>query len=120
MGMIRQGRLIKGLAFGLLVLGLAAGIAAAQTDVPFQKPSKEILELADVAQPPRMITDRHHRYMAFLTRPNYKTLQDLAEPELKLAGIRVNPQNHNRARTMSYTTIVLQEFPSGKPISITG
>src|SRR4030042_567219 len=73
MGMIRQGRLIKGLAFGLLVLGLAAGIAAAQTDVPFQKPSKEILELADVAQPPRMITDRHHRYMAFRPTSGWNT-----------------------------------------------
>jgi dipeptidyl aminopeptidase/acylaminoacyl peptidase len=120
MVMIGQRRFIKGLAFGLLVLGLAAGIAAAQTDVPFQKPPKEILELADVAQPPRMITDRHHRYMIFLTRPNYKTLQELSELELRLAGIRVNPQNHNRARTMSYTTIALQEFPSGKPIAITG
>jgi dipeptidyl aminopeptidase/acylaminoacyl peptidase len=120
MGIRGQGRLFKGLAFGLLALWLTAGIAAAQTDVPYQKPPKEILALADVAQPPRMITDRHNRYMAFLTRPNYKTLQELAEPELKLAGIRVNPQNHDRARTMSYTTISLQEFPSGKSIPITG
>jgi len=120
MEMIGQRRFIKGLAFGLLALGLTAGIAAAQADVRFQKPPKEILDLADVVQPPRMVIDRHHRFMAFLSRPTYKTLQELAEPELKLAGIRVNPQNHNRARTMSYTTIVLQEFPSGKPISITG
>jgi dipeptidyl aminopeptidase/acylaminoacyl peptidase len=99
---------------------LTAGIAAAQTDIPFQKPPQQILELADVVQPPMMITDRHNRYMAFLTRPNYKTLQELAEPELRLAGIRVNPQNHNRARTMSYTTIAVQKFPSGKPIPLTG
>ena len=51
MGIRGQRRLHKGLAFGLLALCLAAGIAAAQTDVPFQKPPKEILELADVAQP---------------------------------------------------------------------
>jgi len=110
----------KGSALGLLAFFLTTGIAAAQTDVPFQKPPKEILELADVAQPPRVITDRHNRYMVFLTRPNYKTLQELSEPELKLAGIRVNPQNHNQARTMSYTMISLQEFPSGKSIPITG
>ena len=67
-----------------------------------------------------MVTDRHKRFMAFLTRPTYKTLQELSEPELKLAGIRVNPLNHNRARTMSYTTIALQEFPSGKSIPVQG
>lgn len=120
MGMISQKLFSRSLVFGLLAFWLTAGIAVAQIDVPYQKPPKEILELADVAQPPRMITDRCHRYMAFLTRPTYKTLEELAEPELKLAGIRVNPQNHNLARTMSYTTISLQEFPSGKPIPIAG
>lgn len=58
MGIRRQKELFKGLAFGLLALWLAAGIAAAQTDIPFQKPPKEILDLADVVQPPRMVTDR--------------------------------------------------------------
>jgi dipeptidyl aminopeptidase/acylaminoacyl peptidase len=120
MGISEHKRILGGLAFILLALWLAPGFAAAQTDIPFQKPPKEILELADVVQPPRMMTDRHHRFMAFLTRPTYKTLQELSEPELKLAGIRVNPLNHNRARTMSFTTLALQEFPTGKPIPIKG
>lgn len=120
MGIRGQRQRLKALALGLLALCFAAGIAAAQTDIPFQKPPREILELADVAQPPRVMTDRHHRYLIFLTRPNFKTLQELSEPELKLAGIRINPQNHNQARTMSYMTLSLQEFPSGKPIPIVG
>jgi dipeptidyl aminopeptidase/acylaminoacyl peptidase len=120
MAMIGKRIFYERLVLGLSAFCLTAGITSAQVDVPFQKPPKEILELADVVQPPRMITDLHHRYMAFLTRPTYKTLEELAEPELKLAGIRINPQNHNRARTMSYTTLSLQEFPSGKPIPIAG
>ena len=120
MGNLGQRRRLKALALGLLALCFAAGIAAAQTDLPFQKPPKEILELADVVQPPRVAVDRYKRFMVFLTRPNFKTLQEISEPELKLAGIRINPQNHNQSRTMSYMTIALQEFPSGKPITITG
>lgn len=105
---------------GLVLLGFAAGTAAAQADVKFQKPPREILELADVVQPPRMVTDRARRTMALLTRPNYKTLRELSEPELKLAGIRVNPQNHDRSRMTAYTSLVLQAFPSGTPIPVSG
>ena len=105
---------------GLVILGLAAGTAAAQADLKFQTPPKEILELADVVQPPRMVTDRGRRTMALLTRPNYKTLQELAEPELKLAGIRVNPQNHDRSRMTAYTSLALKTFPSGTPIPVSG
>jgi len=120
MGSREQKRILRGFVLSLLILWFGAGFAAAQTDTPFQKPPKEILALADVVQPPRMMTDRNHRFMAFLSRPTYKTLQEISEPELKLAGIRINPFNHNRARTMSFTTLALQEFPSGKPIPITG
>ena len=110
----------RALVIGLAALWFASAPASAQTDIPFQKPPQEILALADVVQPPRMVTDRHHRFMAFLSRPTYKTLQELSEPELKLAGIRINPLNHNRSRTISFTTLALQEFPSGKPIPVMG
>lgn len=104
---------------GLAVL-LSALPSAAQEDVPFRKPPEEILRLVDVPLPPRTLVDRDARYLVLLAEPGLKTLEELSEPELRLAGLRINPANHNRARTRYSVGIEVREIASGRVIPVTG
>ncbi len=84
----------------------------------YQLPPKEILDLADVKTPPQSLISRNNNYLLLLERPLYKTVEELAEPELKLGGLRINPVNFNASRGTYYTSIKLQKISDGKPIVV--
>jgi dipeptidyl aminopeptidase/acylaminoacyl peptidase len=104
---------------GLLAAALVVP-AAAQQDVTFQKPPKEILELVDVDQPPQTMVDRDARYLVFLKRSSFRTLEELAQPELRMAGLRINPRSYDASRGTYFLGIAIQEVASGKPVPVTG
>ena len=76
-----------------------SGIVNAQTSQQFQLPPKEILELADITPRPSIRIDSRNETMIMLDRLAFKTLEELAEEEVKLAGIRINPQTNGQSRT---------------------
>jgi dipeptidyl aminopeptidase/acylaminoacyl peptidase len=90
----------------------------AQTN--YQMPPKEILELADTKAPAQNLITKSNKYLMQIERPLYKSLDELAEPELRLAGLRINPENFNQARGTYYTGIKLFSLPDAKEIPVTG
>ena len=82
--------------------------------INYQLPPKEILDLADVKTPPLTIISRNNTYLLTLERPLYKSLEELAEPELRLAGLRINPENFNRSRGTYYSGLNVQMLKDGK------
>jgi len=75
-----------------------------QENLSYQKPSKEILDLVDFDRPPSVIYDDNKDYLVFLYRDNYKSIEDLSEEELRLAGLRINPKTNIGSR-VSFITI---------------
>lgn len=75
--------------------------ANAQEKVVYQKPPQEILELVDIERAPGVNMDSKGEKMLFFYRAPYKSLQDLNQPELRLGGLRINP-DLNISSTMSY------------------
>ena len=63
----------------------------AQENLTYQKPSAEILALADYQRAPSVSMDTKKEYMLLTYRETYKTLEDLSQQEMKLAGLRINP-----------------------------
>lgn len=93
---------MKKLIFTFVLLLPAVLITFAQENVTFRKPSAEILELADYVRPPSVMYDSDMEYMVLSYRDTYKTLSDLYQDELRLAGIRINPVT-NISSTVTYT-----------------
>ncbi|ATN05025.1 S9 family peptidase [Chryseobacterium indologenes] len=73
----------------------------AQENITYQKPSSEILKLADYQRPPSVMMNNKKDWVVFTYRPTYKTLQDLSQQEMKLGGLRINPVT-NIASTATY------------------
>ena len=73
----------------------------AQEKLNFQQPPQEILELVDVERPPIVSLDSKDEKMLFYYRNPFKSLSDLKQSELKLGGLRINP-DANISSTLTY------------------
>ncbi|WP_312399218.1 prolyl oligopeptidase family serine peptidase [Chryseobacterium sp.] len=73
----------------------------AQENIAYQKPSAEILKLADYERPPSVLMNSKKDWIVFTYRPTYKTLEDLSQQEMKLGGLRINPVT-NISSTVTY------------------
>ncbi len=104
----------------VLVLLVSAIAATAQENVVFRTPPEEIRRLIDAPLPPSVQVDPAGARLVLLDLPGYKSLQELSEPELRLAGLRINPRNHNRARVNLTTGIAVQDIASGKRVAVEG
>lgn len=81
------------LSFGWTIL--------AQENVTYQKPSAEIMALADYERAPSVNMDSKKVYMLLSYRNTYKTIDDLNQEEMRLGGLRINPVT-NISSTVTY------------------
>ncbi len=77
----------------------------AQEALTYQKPPKEILELAEAPLAPSMRMDDKGENFVFLYRSNFKTIEELSETEMRLGGLRINPKTNISSRQRYYTDI---------------
>lgn len=109
---------MKYLLFFLLILFVAPLIA--QENLSYQKPPTEILELVDVPLAPGVIMDDEAENMILLYRDNYKSLAELSEKELRLAGLRINPNTNIGSRTTYYKNLKVQKVSGGEAVQVNG
>ncbi len=85
----------------LLALVLATAPMTAQENISYQKPSKEILQLADYDRAPTVSMNSNKEWMVLSYRNTYKSLDELNQDELRLGGLRINPTT-NISSTASF------------------
>ncbi len=111
---------MKNLTFVIILFFIACGISNAQVDITYQKPPKEILELADVPQTPAVLIDDENENIVLLHRSKYKTIVELSETEMRLAGLRINPVTNIGSRTTFYNNITLMRVGEKDEIAVNG
>lgn len=91
-----------------------------QSAQPYQLPPKEILELADIKPRPLVRIDSRNQTMVMLERRIFKTLEEMAEEEVRLGGLRINPFTNGKSRNTFTYGISIMDIPSGKPVAVEG
>ncbi len=86
----------------------------------YQIPSDEILEWADADLPPMAHINRKGTHIVFLESKRYLPLEDLFQPEMKLAGMRIHPYYLTHSRSSFYSGFQLKEIGQQGFISIDG
>jgi len=99
-------------SFGLLT--------QAQQSLGYQMPPEEILELADVELAPGVQMDSKGEYMVLLYRNQYKTIEELSETELRLAGLRINPVTNIGSRTNYITNLKVKKTKDTEATQVKG
>ncbi|HLV46467.1 MAG TPA: prolyl oligopeptidase family serine peptidase [Flavobacterium sp.] len=82
----------------------------AQEDIAYQKPSKEILDLADFELAPAISMNSSKDQAILVYRNTYKTLDDLNQEEMHLGGLRINPKTSISSTTSFYTNIKVKNL----------
>ena len=106
----------------LLLLFAYCTCARAQIKLDYQQPPPEIMELVDVPLAPRVLLDDTHEQMLLLYRSAFKSIDELSERELRLAGLRIDPATNIGSRTTYYNDVKLRRVAeeAGSEESISG
>jgi len=102
--------LMRPVTFILLALFLSLSILNGQENLPYQKPSQEILELIDVPLAPSVLFDNNKHYMVLLYRDAFKSIAELSQSELRLGGLRINPTTNIGSRVTYYNNIGIKNI----------
>ncbi|MDD3061781.1 MAG: prolyl oligopeptidase family serine peptidase [Massilibacteroides sp.] len=86
----------------------------------YMRPPKVIEEIALAKLSPIVVVSPDQQWMAELERSPLRSLAKMAQPELKLAGIRIHPQTFNRSRIAEYTGASLLRLKTKEKKEITG
>ena len=87
--------------FFTLLLTMMMTLMNGQEKIVYQTPPAEILELVDIEMAPIVNINSKGDQMLLYYRNTFKTLNDLNQPELRLGGLRINP-NLSISSTVSY------------------
>jgi len=93
---------------------------SSQVDLGYQLPDKAILDLADAPLPPSLRINSEATKGLLLYRKSYKSIQELSEEELRLAGLRINPVTNISSRKRYYYDMSLLDVATGKETKIQG
>ena len=108
---------MKRISLFLTVLVLACSSASAQD---YQKPPASILNLFETPLDPLIRISSDGEWMLILSQSDLPSIADLAEPELRLAGARINPTNNGQSRGTTYTGVKIKSVSTGLEYPIAG
>jgi dipeptidyl aminopeptidase/acylaminoacyl peptidase len=108
---------------GLFVLSIPA--VWAQTNLQYQQPPKAIVDIVDALPTPGVELSpagnaAGKRWMLIEHFSGLPTIAELAQPELRLAGLRFNPKTDGPSRGRYDTSLELQALPNGKAVAVGG
>src|SRR5690606_14925882 len=105
----------------LLAITLALpGSARAMDDGRYREPSPPVAAIVDAPVPPVPVLSPDRQRLLLLDRPPAPTIAELAQPELRLAGLRINPATNGPSRSSFYTGLVFKSFADGAERRVTG
>ncbi len=105
------------LAGWLFIFGLPA---TAQEAEPYKHPPKILEDLLLAPPTPTVSFDEKANYMLIMERSQYPDVEELAQPELRIAGLRINPRNFGPSRANFITNFKIKDLASGKELQVSG
>ncbi|WP_082886294.1 alpha/beta hydrolase family protein [Flavisolibacter tropicus] len=105
--------------FFTLFIAVSIG-AFAQDDASYKTPPKDITDLVLAKPTPSVSIDDKGEWMLLMERSDFPTIEELAQPELRIAGLRMNPNNFSPSRSGSFSNLEIKNIKTGKVIEIDG
>ena len=108
--------------FTVLFFFIISSLSYSQKNLNYQQPRKELLDLVNVDRAPSVLKDDKNDYMVFVYRPEYKSIDELSQKEMRLGGLRVNPYLNIGSRTTYYNKVKILRLKKGDkhPIEVKG
>jgi len=69
------------------------------TSLAYRMPPKVIADLVDAPLPPSVSIGPNQDWMLIMAHPGLPPIKELSQPELRLAGLRINPRTNGQSRS---------------------
>lgn len=107
---------MKAAAKATILLFLAAlSIFAAEK---YQKPSKAVMDVLNAPPTPTLQFNPARTYAIQAQAERYPPLSELAQPMLRIAGIRINPKTNGLHNATFETSLMLRKIPEGATVKV--
>src|SRR6185312_7559299 len=83
-------------------------------------PPRDIADLLLAPPTPAVSVDRKGEWMLLSRRPSYPSVEELAQPELRIAGLRFNPENYALSRQNFIDGLSLKNLRTGQEYAVQG
>ncbi|NCT93767.1 MAG: prolyl oligopeptidase family serine peptidase [Chitinophagaceae bacterium] len=95
-------------------------VTQAQDAASYQTPAKDIADLLLAKTAPGVQVDGKAEWMLLSDRNSYPLVEELGQPELRIAGMRLNPNNFSPSRQNFINNFTLKNIKTDKTYNITG
>ncbi len=102
----------------IVLFGLFNFPGIAQTT--YQTPPKAIADLVNAPSTPSVSFSKNGDWMMLLERADNPSIEELSQPELRIAGLRINPATSGPSRGREVENIKIKMTKSGEEIQIKG
>ena len=92
----------------------------AQDAIEYKTPPTTIMNLAIAKPSPSVSVNDKGDFMLIIERSAMPTVEELAQPELRIAGLRINPNNFAPSRSTYGIALSLKEIKTGQEFQIMG
>lgn len=103
-----------------IALSLFITTGFGQDAVSYQLPPQAMSELLLAPANPVINVSNNGDWMLIMQPSSYPSVEELAQPELRIAGLRINPNNFSLSRGSYYTSFRLKNIRSGDEYDIKG
>lgn len=110
---------MKKILLNLFLIALSTSVFA-QDAVNYQLPPKAITDLLLAKPTPGVSIDSKATWMLFSERNSFPSVEELAMPEYRIAGMRINPNNYSPSRQTFINNFSLKNIKTGKNLTVTG
>ncbi|MFC3562129.1 alpha/beta hydrolase family protein [Pedobacter jamesrossensis] len=113
--------MLKKLHLYFLIAGTCVSLnSTAQDAVSYQTPPKEIADLLLAKPTPGVSIDDKAEWILFSERNSYPSVEELAMPEYRIAGLRLNPNNYSPSRITYINNFSLKNIKTDKTFPVSG
>jgi dipeptidyl aminopeptidase/acylaminoacyl peptidase len=96
-----------------VLLAATAGLLAQSGAATYLTPPKAMVDILDAEPLPAVTVSPARDVIALQTRRSMPPIEEVAQPMLRLAGVRINPRNNGPHRAASATGITLRTIATG-------
>ncbi|MEA3425677.1 MAG: prolyl oligopeptidase family serine peptidase [Bacteroidota bacterium] len=104
----------------LLLLFFLGSIAFGQDATSYQVPPKDVADLLLAKPTPAVRIDSKAEWMLLSERNSYPTVEELGQPESRIAGLRLNPNNFSPSRQIFVNNFRLKNIKNNQEFTVSG
>ena len=98
----------------------AVGQDAYSTEPVYRTPPPEMAALVDAPQTPAVSVAPTHDLLVLMEVPGLLAIEDLSRPELRIAGLRIDPRTNGPSRGRYFKGLTLKWLPDGDETAVAG